>query len=484
MALICVKLYATAPAVRQWKPALARCRAIVSLQNGLDGVDRIATEWGGKVEPPLLRGLAFMSGTMLSAGHLRYTSNMSAIQFGGANGREAALLTQFTEACSDAGFTATSVEDIVSAQWAKFVALATNAAMTCLTRRPAGVCYHDEVLLELAKRSIAEVVAVGRAAGAKLPDAIERDSLALLQSFPPHMYASMYHDLQGGKPLELDGLSGHVVRSGTGLWHRHPVSSNSLGMSSTLCGWKGIGMNLTDPPFGYPSPPGMAQAEWSARQDLALAYRLFDQFGWHELIYNHITVRVPDEEGRFLINPFGLMYREITASNLVKIDVEGRVLSNAVEPHQPCWIRGSCGCALASRGRSRGHSFAHDRWAGRFMSAARIAAVVLFVCLFPRAHCVPRLRRHHARSRRMRPARAGPRIIERDDSQEPRPAHLRSDPGARVQSALPVAACMRGTDRGASRRCRHQTGAGGHRISRCRAVCGGPDQRWRRRDAL
>ena len=86
-------------------------------------------------------------------------------------------------------------------------------------------------------------------------------------------------------------------------------------------------MNPTDPQFGCPSPPGVNQAEWSARQELALAYRLFDHFGWHELIYNHITVRVPGEEGRFLINPFGLMYREITASNLVKIDLEGRVLS-------------------------------------------------------------------------------------------------------------------------------------------------------------
>ena len=45
--------------------------------------------------------------------------------------------------------------------------------------------------------------------------------------------------------------------------------------------------------------------------------------GWHELIYNHLTVRVPGSE-HFLINPFGLMYREITASNLVKIDLEGR----------------------------------------------------------------------------------------------------------------------------------------------------------------
>jgi len=66
--------------------------------------------------------------------------------------------------------------------------------------------------------------------------------------------------------------------------------------------------------------------EWRARQELACAYRLFDHFGWHELIYNHITVRVPGEKGHFLINPFGLMYREVTASNLVKIDIDGKVV--------------------------------------------------------------------------------------------------------------------------------------------------------------
>ena len=66
--------------------------------------------------------------------------------------------------------------------------------------------------------------------------------------------------------------------------------------------------------------------EWQARQELACAYRLFDHFGWHELIYNHITVRVPGEKGHFLINPFGLLYREVTASNLVKIDIDGKVV--------------------------------------------------------------------------------------------------------------------------------------------------------------
>jgi len=70
--------------------------------------------------------------------------------------------------------------------------------------------------------------------------------------------------------------------------------------------------------------------EWQARLDLAACYRIFDHLGWSESIYNHISVKVPGEEDTFLINPFGLLYDEVTASNLVKIDVEG----NNVGPSQ------------------------------------------------------------------------------------------------------------------------------------------------------
>ena len=74
--------------------------------------------------------------------------------------------------------------------------------------------------------------------------------------------------------------------------------------------------------------PDCSDAEWHARQELAACYRVFDLMGWVELIYNHISLRVPGEPGRFLINPFGLHYREVQASNLVKVDIEGRVLSS------------------------------------------------------------------------------------------------------------------------------------------------------------
>ena len=77
--------------------------------------------------------------------------------------------------------------------------------------------------------------------------------------------------------------------------------------------------------------PDCSEAEWAARQDLAACYRIFDMLGWSESIYNHITVRVPGEEA-FLSNPFGLLWSEVTASNLVKIDSEGNKLCGSPYP--------------------------------------------------------------------------------------------------------------------------------------------------------
>src|SRR6266511_1935796 len=66
--------------------------------------------------------------------------------------------------------------------------------------------------------------------------------------------------------------------------------------------------------------------EWQARVDLAACYRLMDKFGMTDLIYNHITARIPGSDDHLLINLYGLLYKEITASSLVKIDVEGNIL--------------------------------------------------------------------------------------------------------------------------------------------------------------
>jgi len=76
----------------------------------------------------------------------------------------------------------------------------------------------------------------------------------------------------------------------------------------------------------------MSASEWEARQQLAACYRVFAMLGWSEMIYNHITVKLDDEAGAFLINPFGLHFSEVTASNLVKIDIDGNKLDDNPYP--------------------------------------------------------------------------------------------------------------------------------------------------------
>ncbi|MBM3570219.1 MAG: class II aldolase/adducin family protein [Alphaproteobacteria bacterium] len=72
----------------------------------------------------------------------------------------------------------------------------------------------------------------------------------------------------------------------------------------------------------------VSAAEWKARVELAAAYRLVALFEMNDLIYNHISVRVPGEEGHFLLNPYGMLYEEMTASCLIKVDLSGKVLFN------------------------------------------------------------------------------------------------------------------------------------------------------------
>ena len=97
-------------------------------------------------------------------------------------------------------------------------------------------------------------------------------------------------------------------------------------------------MTAMNPPPAFVRPARFSAAEWDARVQLAAAYRIFDHLGWTELIYNHISLRVPDEHGHYLINPFGLHYSEVCASNLVKVDLEGRIVGHADWPINPAGI--------------------------------------------------------------------------------------------------------------------------------------------------
>ena len=82
----------------------------------------------------------------------------------------------------------------------------------------------------------------------------------------------------------------------------------------------------------------MKKTEQELRIQLAACYRIFDHMGWTEMIFNHITVKLPGDEHHFLINPYGLHYSEVTASNLVKVDIEGNIVEDTDYTVNPAGI--------------------------------------------------------------------------------------------------------------------------------------------------
>jgi ribulose-5-phosphate 4-epimerase/fuculose-1-phosphate aldolase len=118
----------------------------------------------------------------------------------------------------------------------------------------------------------------------------------------------------------------------------------------------------------YALPP--EQGEWVLRRQLAAAYRLVDHFGWTELIYGHLTARVPGEQPHFLINPFGLNYDEVTASNLVKIDVDGNVIGESSHPVNYAGFVIHSAIHMAHQSRHRAVMHTHTR-AGMAVAATR-----------------------------------------------------------------------------------------------------------------
>ncbi len=75
----------------------------------------------------------------------------------------------------------------------------------------------------------------------------------------------------------------------------------------------------------------VSQEEWDTRVNLAACYRLMAEFGMVEMVANHISARVPGTENEFLINPYGMLYEEMTASSMIRIDLDGKVLFNATD---------------------------------------------------------------------------------------------------------------------------------------------------------
>jgi 2-dehydropantoate 2-reductase len=219
--LFAVKSWDTEQAARAIQPLIGPSTAIISLQNGVekDEVLRSFLPLGR-----VLGGVCYIASHIARPGLIVHTGTMQKIIFGDDQGRCSALANSFQECCHRSGIDAEIRRDIERAIWEKFVFLVGLSATTSAVRRPIGyVRSHPEsrrLLLDVMR----EVVAVARAKGIPLEADYAEDRLSFCDTLPPEMTSSMHKDLERGSRLELDWLSGSVVRLGEKLGVPTPVN--------------------------------------------------------------------------------------------------------------------------------------------------------------------------------------------------------------------------------------------------------------------
>jgi len=213
--LFAVKLWDSETAAAACKPLLGANTTLIMLQNGVDGVARLAPILGSE---PLVGGVAYISSFIGQPGTIRHHGNFARLQFGEADGSARARLSDFMQTCTKAGFDAGLSPDIELAQWQKYVLLSGMSGATAMNRQPIGPILSDATKREFFLNLMAETAAVGRARGIAIDANYAEDRLTFAEtSMPPDMRASMLDDLERGKPLELDWLAGDVARMGREL---------------------------------------------------------------------------------------------------------------------------------------------------------------------------------------------------------------------------------------------------------------------------
>lgn len=220
--LFAVKLWDTEKAAAQAKPLIGPNTRLITLQNGIDSVDRLSAVLGPE---HVAGGAAYIATVIASPGVIKHTSQFAAMRFGRPDGRPDATLTAFVEACKAAKVDATLSADIARDLWEKFIFLTAMSGATAALRSPIGPILADAETNAFIRQLMAEAFAVGKAKGVALEERYLEERATFLQTMtPPTMKASMAHDLDRGNRLELDWLSGKVRALGRELGIATPAS--------------------------------------------------------------------------------------------------------------------------------------------------------------------------------------------------------------------------------------------------------------------
>jgi 2-dehydropantoate 2-reductase len=212
--LLCVKAYDIESVGPTLTPLVGPDTLVLCTQNGVDAMDRLAP-W---VPAGQVAGVVVYGNTVRrELGRVVHLGTVLRLELGGREGRARARAGELADAFAAAGVDAENVDDIDAALWSKFVMFSAMSAACCLTDQPTGPVRTSPNTRAMLERGMRETAAVASAKGVRLADDIVERSLEVADAMSPESTPSMLADQRAGRPLELDYLSGLVVRLGREL---------------------------------------------------------------------------------------------------------------------------------------------------------------------------------------------------------------------------------------------------------------------------
>ena len=221
LVLFGVKLWDTEAAAELIKPMIGSNTAVVSFQNGVLKDEILQRVLG---ERTVMGGVCYIAATIAEPGVIRHTGAMQRLVFGEHDGVRSERAMAFLAACQKAGINAEISADIRRAIWEKFVFLVGFSGTTSAIRMPIGAIRSNPQARALLLDAMREVVAVGRAEGVQLAEDFADNRLKFADTLPEEMSSSMHNDLERGNRLEVEWLSGDVVRRGVARGIVTPVN--------------------------------------------------------------------------------------------------------------------------------------------------------------------------------------------------------------------------------------------------------------------
>jgi 2-dehydropantoate 2-reductase len=219
--LFAVKLWDTESAAEQMRPIVGKETLVIPLQNGVESIGRLRKIFPSEA---VMGGSAYIATRIKEPGVIEHSGQMARLQFGPLLASQKPTALRFLQACKEANIQAEIPEDIVRANWEKFVFLVGVSSSTASSRAPLGVVRSDPDLRWLFEQAMRETWRVGRARGVALAEDYVDQRLAFADTLHADMKASLAHDLESGGRLEAPWLCGAVARMGKELGIDTPVN--------------------------------------------------------------------------------------------------------------------------------------------------------------------------------------------------------------------------------------------------------------------